>query len=202
MRRLGATRMRTSCILLGCTWLLCGAVVSADDADAPAPGPITRIEIHVFPNDVIVIRGDMITMKELRDHLAKLVDDARKPAVEVHVVPKGEAQMPEVARIVAVAKELGYHKVTYASPPKPKVVYTEIHILVSKTGRLMVGKDEIDEDQLRPHLEKLVPDEKRRKDVLIVVNASRLAKMKQVTAVTKLCREMGFVKVQLKVIPE
>jgi len=167
-----------------------------------APTRMKLIEIHVFPNDVIVIKASMIKMKELRDHLAKLVPAVHRPAVEVTVIPKTEKQMPEVAQIIAVAKELGYRKVGYKSPKKTRTIYTEIHILVSKSGRLLVGKDEIQEQDLAGHLEKLVPDETRRKDVRIIVNASRLVKMKRVTAVTRTCRKLGFRKVRLKIIPE
>lgn len=178
--------------------LLSGALAADEEAEKPA---IKRILINVFPHDVIVIRAKMILMKDLRDHLAKLVAPARRAAVEITIIPQTEGEMSQVARVVLIARDLGYRKVAYESPKRKEKVLREVRILVSRTGLILVNNAEVTEKKLREHLEKLVKADRRPK-VRVIVNASRRVKMKRVTNVTKLCRDLGFKKIYFQLIPE
>jgi len=183
-------------ITLSAALAFCASVRGADDdADRDNP-PIPRVEIrrvniNVFPNQVIIVRGKMIAFEDLREHLKNLVPDARKAAVDVLVIPHSKKEMPLVSKIVVMAKGLGYTKVSFLSPPKHKPKITEITILLSKTGDVFVNDVLIGEKELKEHLEKLV-EEDRRKKVRVIICASRLVKVKKVTEVTELCRELGF----------
>jgi len=175
-------------------------MLSAAVADDGAP-EIKHLQINVFPNDVIVVKAKMLRMAELRDHLKALIPDARKPVVSVTVIPHTKKEMTAVAKIVAIARDLGFRKVTYEGPKPPKVIVGEVQILVSKTGEILVNNLPVKEEKLSAHLEALVAPE-RRATVPVTVHASRKVKFARVTQITKLCRSVGFKKVTFHVIPE
>ena len=183
-------------LMLSAALVFCAVVSGADDdadRDNPPipPAEIRRVNINVFPNQVIIVRGKMVAFEELREHLKDLVPDARKAAVDVLVIPHSRKEMSLVSKIIVIAKELGYTKVSFLSPPKHKPKLTEITVLLSKTGDVFVNDVLIGEKELKGQLEKLV-DEDRREKVRITIRASRLVKIKKVTEVTELCRELGF----------
>ena len=171
-------------------------------AEPPAPNArIKRLRIDVFPNDVIVIRASMVRLAGVRDHLNALIPDVRKPVVRITVVPQTKKQMTAVAKIVAVAKDLGFRHVTYESPDAKKPRVGQVQILLSKTGEILVNNLPVKEKKLTEHLENLVEEDRRAK-VPVTVHASRKVKFARVTQITKLCRSAGFKKVTFQVIPE
>ena len=182
--------------MLSAALVFCAVASGADD-DADRDNPpipraeIRRVTINVFPNQVIIVRGKMVAFEDLRKHLKGLVGDARKAAVNVLVIPHSKKEMTLVSKIIVMALELGYTKVSFLSPPKHKPKVTKITILLSKTGDVFVNDVLIGEKELKEQLEKLV-DADRRKKVRVTIRASRLVKIKKVTEVTELCRELGF----------
>ena len=176
-----------------------------DDADRDNPpipsAQIRRVTINVFPNKVIVVKGKMVELKKLREHLKQLVPDARKPAVEVIILPYSKKEMPLVSKIILTAKKLGYTKVSFEGPRKRKPRLTQITILLSRTGDIFVEADLITEKELKGKLEKMV-EEKRRPKVRIYIRASRLIKRKKVAEISKLCQLLGFKDVVFGIIAE
>lgn len=165
-------------LFLSAVLVLPGAVALGDeDVDRdnpPIPGAeIRRVTISVFPNKVIVVKGKMVEIAELREHLKELVPDARKPAVEMILIPSSKREMGLVAKIIGIAKELGYTNISYVGPRKRKVLITDVRILISKTGDFLVNADLVENGKLRTHLEKLVKEERRQR-VRIILTATRL----------------------------
>ena len=179
--------------------VLCVAPCAAA-ADTPAPD-IRKIPITIYPHNVLVVRGTMVELDKLKDHLAALVPDAKKSTVEVTVYPNSKAEMGQVAEIVRLAREAGYTKVSYESPPVVKELPQEIAVLVSRTGVIIVDDVTVKEDELKAHLEKKVAAEDRPK-VRVYVRFTRLAPMKKVSAVVKICKDAGYVDVVAGVIAE
>lgn len=174
----------------------------ADRDNPPIPSArIRRITVNVFPNEVIVVKGKMVEMDKLREHLKQLVPDARKPTVDVLVIPHSKKEMTLVSKIIMMAKDLGYTKVSFEGPRKRKPLLTQVTILLSRTGKVFVEADLIDEKELKGKLEKLV-EEKRRPKVRIYIRASRLVKRSKVTEISKLCRSIGFEDVVFGIIAE
>lgn len=180
----------------------CAADDEADRDNPPIPSAeVRRVTINVFPNEVIVVKGKMIGLKNLREHLRELVPNARKPAVEVLLIPHSKKEMGLVSGIIVMAKELGYTKVHFVGPKKRRPKITEIRILLSKTGDIVVDNDRIARKRLKEHLEKKV-DEKRREKVRIYIRATRLVKLKRVRETTVLCRSLGFKDIVFGIIAE
>ncbi|KPJ57676.1 MAG: hypothetical protein AMS16_01075 [Planctomycetes bacterium DG_58] len=174
----------------------------ADRDNPPIPSArIRRVTINVFPNEVIVVKGKMVELKKLSEHLKELVPDARKAAVEVIILPHSKKEMPLVSKIIIMAKKLGYTKVSFEGPRKQKPKLTEITILLSRTGDLFVEDDLITEKELKGKLEQLV-EEKRRPKVRIYIRASRLVKRKKVAEISKLCQSLGFKDIVFGIIAE
>jgi len=188
--------------------LLCGVSVPAaeetepDRDNPPIPsGQIRRVTISVFPNEVIIVKGKMVEMDDLREHLKGLVPDARKTVVDVLIIPHSKNEMTLVSKIIVMAKELGYTKVSYVGPRKQKPLLTEVTILISRTGEVFVEDDLIDEKELKGKLENLV-DEKRREKVRVYLRASRLVKRTKVAEISKLCQSIGFKDIVFGIIAE
>jgi biopolymer transport protein ExbD len=181
--------------------------LAADDAkkddkkDTPDKPEITRIPITVFPNNVIIVKGEMVELDKLQAHLKELVPDAKKAGVEVTVAPKSEKEMDVATQVIKIAHEAGYTKVNYIAPEKKKVVITEIMIIVSRTGDVTVGDSAMKPADVRAYLEKLIEPDRRAK-VRINVHATRLAPMTKVNEVIKACRDAGFKDVNFIVIAE
>ena len=175
-------------ILLG---LLAACVLVAQDEEPAGPVEIKKIDITVFPHEVLVVRGKMVELKDLRGHLTGLVPDAKKPGVEVTVFPQTKNEMDLAAKVIAIAKELGYRKVGFVAPPKETPKVTEITILLSRTGEILVNEDSVAAKDLKARLEKLVEAD-RRAAVRVYVRWSRFVPHKRVTEVTKTCQEAGF----------
>ncbi len=196
--------MRTA-VLLALVLAACSLQVAlaAEGGEAPpAPKPeIKRIPITIYPHNVIVVRGKMVERDQLKDHLAGLVPDAKKPGVEVTIYPDSKAEMAQVPDIVRVAREAGYTNVSYVGPEEKKELPEEITVLVSKTGAIAVDGDPVRADELKARLEKKVAAEDRPK-VRVYVRFSRLAKMKQVSEVVRTCRDAGYTDVVPGVIAE
>jgi biopolymer transport protein ExbD len=168
---------------------------------AEEPPALKRIPITVYPHEVIVVRGKMVEMKDLKTHLAGLVPDTRKTAVEVTVYPNSKEEMGLVPEIIRIAKEAGYTNVNYASAKEAKPLVWEITILVSKTGNILVNDEGVAEKDVQACLEKLVEPERRAR-VTITLCATRLVNKKSLAAVSKACRDAGFKDVQFALIPE
>ena len=180
-------------LVLSCSALLvfAGSRVVAEEEGPAEPVEIRKIDITVFPHEVLVVRGKMVEFKDLRGHLAALVPDAKKPTVEVTVFPETKSEMDLAAKVIAIAKEVGYTKVGFVGPPKETVKVTEITILLSRTGHILVNEESVAAKDLKGRLEKLVEAD-RRAAVRVYVRWSRLVPNKKVTEVTKTCREAGF----------
>jgi biopolymer transport protein ExbD len=190
--------MKTALITWCVLFVLVAPVVIAAGDDKP---DIKRVRIDIFPNDVIVVKGEMVRMAGLREHLEALVAPAKRAAVHVVVAPQSRDELKPAIDVVRVARALGYGKVELLVPPREKPRITEIRILISKSGVLTVNDREVKPDELKAHLEGLVEAD-RRKDVQVIVNASRLVKVKDMLAVVKICREAGYTKTRLQAIPE
>ena len=151
---------------------------------------IKRININVYPHDVILIKGKMVEREDVGAYLKKLVDDARKDAVEVTLIPFSKEQMPEVAEIIKVARAVGYTRVSFISAKPKKKEITEVLILVSRSGVMVVNDAIVQPKALKGHLEKLVKPERREK-VSVIVFAGAQSR-KYVSKVVKTAREVGF----------
>jgi biopolymer transport protein ExbD len=182
--------MRTRCAVLTLALLLTSAAFAAEGGDAPAP-EIRKIPITIYPNRVIVVKGKMVEMEKLKEHLAALVPDAKKPGVEVTVYPESKKEMDLVGDVVRIAKEAGYTNVTFESPKEKKELPAEIVVLVSKTGAILVDEVSVKEADLQAHLEKKLAAEDRPK-VRVYVRATRLVSMKKVRDVIKICKDAGY----------
>lgn len=200
--------MKTSRVYAVCALLALSASLAfgeeprPEQDNPPIPsGEIKRIAITVFPDEVIVVRGKMVDLADLREHLQKLVPDAKKPGVEVTVIPNSKKEMDLVPRIIQLVKEAGYTNVSYVSakPQKPRL--TEFTILLSKTGELFVEDNLIEAKELKSHLEKLVEEERRPK-VRVYIRASRLVQHKSITEISKLCQSLGFKDIVFGIIAE
>jgi len=200
--------MRTSWVYAVCGGLVLSAGLAfgeeprPEQDNPPIPsGEIKHITISIFPDEVIVVRGKMVELANLREHLGKLVPDARKPGVEVTVVPNSKKEMDLVPRIIQLAKEVGYTNVSYISATTQKPKLTELTILLSKTGELFVEDTLITEKELKGHLEKLVEEERRPK-VRVFIRASRLVPHKKIAEISKLCQSLGFKDIVFGIIAE
>jgi biopolymer transport protein ExbD len=182
-------------------WLLVIGHCSFAAEGGATPAEIRKIPITIFPHSVLVVRGEMVELDKLKEHLAALVPDAKKTAVEVTVYPNSKAEEALVSEVVRIAKEAGYTNVSYASAKETKPPVTEITILLSQTGAILVNDEGVAEKDLRARLEKLVEPERRDK-VRIYVRATRLVKMKRVGDITRLCRDAGFKDVVFGIIAE
>jgi biopolymer transport protein ExbD len=171
-----------------------------DNPPAPAP-EIRRINITVFPHEVIIVRGEMVELAALREHLEKLVPDARKPGVEVIVNPNSPREMDVVPRIIQAATDAGYTNVSYISAKPEKPPITEISILISRTGDIFVDESGVAEKDLKAHIEKLVEEERRAK-VSVYIRASRLVPPRKIADVSKLVHGLGFKDIVFGVIME
>jgi biopolymer transport protein ExbD len=173
------------------------------DQDAPptARAEIRRINITVFPHEVIVVRGEMVDLAALREHLQKLVPDPKKPGVEVIINPNSPKEMDLVPKIIQAAKDAGYTNVSYISAKPEKPVITEISILVSRTGDIFVDENAVAEKDLKTHLGKLVEEERRSK-VTVYVRASRMVPHRKIADVSKLVKDLGFKDLVFGVIAE
>lgn len=185
--------------------LLAAGWVHPDDADRDNPpipsAEIRRITINIFPGDVIVVKGKMVKLADLREHLKNLVPDAKKAAVEVLVCPNSKKEMNRVAQIIVMARKLGYTNISYVSAKKTRPKITEITILLSRTGEILVDEDSVKEKELQEHLQKMV-EEKRRAKVRVYVRASRLVGYKRIGKITAVCRKAGFKDIVFRIIAE
>ena len=167
-----------------------------DDGDRDNPpiptAQIRRVTINLFPNGVIVVKGKMFEFKKLREHLKQLIPDARKPVVDVIIIPHSKKEMSLASKIILMTKKLGYTKVSFEGPRKRKPRLTYITILLSRTGDMFVDDDLITGKELKEKLGKLV-EEKRRPKVRIYIRASRLVKRKKVAQVSKPHSPVSFV---------
>jgi biopolymer transport protein ExbD len=100
-----------------------------------------------------------------------------------------------------MAREIGYTRVTFITPQPRKPVLSDIAILLSRTGDVLVNGEPVDKKKVRSHLEGLVEEERRAK-VRVVLRASRLVALKDVAAMSKLCREIGFKEIVFGVVEE
>jgi biopolymer transport protein ExbD len=194
-------RNRLSTAGLAALAVLALAAAEATAADAPAKPEIQKIPITIFPHGVLVVRGQMVEMAKLKEHLAALVPDAKKPDVEVTIYPKSQAEVALVGEITRIAKEAGYTKITYESPKPVKAKITEITILISRTGAILVDDNEVKLADLQAHLEKKVEADRRPK-VRIYIRFTRLVPMKTVADVAKTCRAAGFTDIVTGIIAE
>ena len=203
--RSSGDRMKTFALCVA--FVLWGSLAPGEepkpDQDTPptARAEIRRINITVFPHEVIVVRGEMVELAALREHLEKLVPDAKKPGVEVIVNPNSPKEMDLVPKIIQAAKDAGYTNVSYVAAKPEKPVITEINILLSKIGDIFVGDDVVAEKDLKTHLEKMVEEERRAK-VRVVIRASRLVPHKKIADVSKLVKDVGFKDLVFRVIAE
>ena len=179
-----------SLVIVGSLILDHGSLASAADAPPP-PAEITKIPITIYANSVIVVKGRMVEMDKLKEHLAALVPDAKKPGVEVTIFPNSKGEMGVVPEIVRIAKEAGYTNVSFESPKPVKELITEIQVLLSRTGAISVDGDGVKDEDLQAHLEKKVPAERREK-VTVYIRFTRFVPMKKVGEVAKICRTAGF----------
>ena len=173
---------------------------AADGGGTPAPD-IKKIPITIYPNRVIVVKGKMVEMENLKEHLAALVPDAKKPGVEVTVYPDSKKEMALVGEVVRIAKEAGYTNVNFESPKEKKELPAEIVILISKTGAVLVDEVSVKDAELQAHLEKKLAAEDRPK-VRVYVRFTRLVPMKKVGEVVKICKAAGYTDVVPALIAE
>jgi len=192
--------MKTRCAVMTLALLLTSAAFAAEGGDTPAP-EIRKIPITIYPNRVIVVKGKMVEMENLKEHLAALVPDAKKPGVEVTVYPETKKEMDLVADVVRIAKEAGYTNVSFSSPKEKKELPAEIVVLVSKTGAILVDEVSVKEADLQAHLEKKLAAEDRPK-VRVYVRFTRLVPMKKVGEVVKACKAAGYTDVVPGLIAE
>jgi biopolymer transport protein ExbD len=188
-------------LILGCSLAPGQEPKPAPDNTAPPPPDIRRINITVFPHEVIIVRGEMVELAALREHLEKLVPDAKKPGVEVIVNPNSPKEMDLVPKIIQAAKDAGYTNVSYNSAKLEKPVITEISILLSRTGDIFVGDSGVAEKDLKAHLQKLVEEERRTK-VTVYIRASRLVLPRKIADVSKVVKDAGFKDLVFGVIAE
>ena len=179
-------------------WSLVIGHCSFAEGDAPE---IKKIPITIYPHNVIVVRGKMVELANLKAHLAGLVPDAKKPSVPVTIYPNSKAEVPQVAEIVRIAKEAGYTSVSYESPKEVKEAITQIGVLISRTGGIFVDDVGVALADLKAHLEKKVEAERRPK-VTVLVYFTRLVPMKTVNEVMKTCRDAGFTDVHAQLMLE
>ncbi len=182
------------------SFVLCHSSFAAADAPPP-PAEIKKIPITLYPHAVIVVKGHMVEMNQLKDHLSALVPDAKKAGVEVTIYPNSKNEMNLVPDVVRIAKEAGYTNVNFESPKPVKELPAEIVVLVSKTGAVSIDGDPAKEGELKASLEKKVAAEDRKK-VRVLVCFTRLANMKLVAAATKAARDAGYTDVVAQVIAE